>query len=186
MKWWWMRSNDWITTNGLSEEMPYVSLGDIFPHSFIILFFSFLWLFQRKQSRSCQIIFILPFTLFLTYNILILKIICTWINIKGAPCRRGSNLGCQGQDTEWLRNNFCIGLVLCHLKHQKSTYQLWEICSLKNLSAIQETWVQSLGQEDPLEKATHFSILAWRISWTEEHGRQQSMGSHGVGQDWAT
>ena len=43
---------------------------------------------------------------------------------------------------------------------------------VKNLSAIQETWVQSLGREDPLEKgmATHSSILAWRIPWTEESG----------------
>ena len=47
-----------------------------------------------------------------------------------------------------------------------------------NLPAMQETWVQSLGWEDPLEKemATHFSILAWRILWTEEPGRLQSMG----------
>ena len=43
---------------------------------------------------------------------------------------------------------------------------------------MQETWVQSLGQEDPLEKemATHSSILAWRIPWTEEPGRLQAMG----------
>jgi len=43
----------------------------------------------------------------------------------------------------------------------------------KNLPPMQETWVQSLGQEDPLEEemATHFSILAWRIPWTEEPGR---------------
>ena len=43
---------------------------------------------------------------------------------------------------------------------------------VKNLPAVQETWVRSLGQEDPLEKgmATHSSILAWRISWTEELG----------------
>ena len=47
------------------------------------------------------------------------------------------------------------------------------------LPAMQETWVQSLGQEDPLEKvmATHFSILAWRIPWTEELGGLQSPGS---------
>ena len=47
---------------------------------------------------------------------------------------------------------------------------------------MQETQVQSLGQEDPLEKgmATHSSILAWRISWTEELGQLQSMGSQGV------
>ena len=43
---------------------------------------------------------------------------------------------------------------------------------IKNLLAMQETWVQSLGQEDPLEKgmATYSSILAWRISWTDEPG----------------
>ena len=50
---------------------------------------------------------------------------------------------------------------------------------MKNLPAMQETWVQSLGQEDPLEKgmATHSSILAWKIPWTEEPGRLQSTGS---------
>ena len=49
---------------------------------------------------------------------------------------------------------------------------------VKNLNAMQETWVQSLGQEDPLEKgmASHFSILAWRIPWTKEPGGLQSMG----------
>ena len=50
---------------------------------------------------------------------------------------------------------------------------------LKRLPGMQETWVQSLGQEDPLEKemATHTSTLAWRILWREEPGRLQSMGS---------
>ena len=50
---------------------------------------------------------------------------------------------------------------------------------VKNLSAMQETQVQSLGQEDPLEKemTTHSTILAWRIPWTEEPGRLHSMGS---------
>ena len=49
---------------------------------------------------------------------------------------------------------------------------------VKNLPAMPETWIQSLGQEDPLEKgmATHSSILAWRIPWTEKPGRLQSMG----------
>ena len=51
--------------------------------------------------------------------------------------------------------------------------------SVKNLLEIQETGVQSLGQEDPLEKemAIHSSILAWRIPWTEEPARLQSLGS---------
>ena len=54
--------------------------------------------------------------------------------------------------------------------------------TVKHLPAMQETWVQSLGQEDPLEKemATHSSILAWRIPWTGEPGRLQSMGSQRV------
>ena len=49
---------------------------------------------------------------------------------------------------------------------------------VKHPPAIQETWVPSLGQEDPLKKgmATHSSVLAWRIPWTEESGRLQSMG----------
>ena len=53
---------------------------------------------------------------------------------------------------------------------------------VKNPPAMKETWVQSLDWEDPLEKgmATHSSILAWRIPWTEEPGRQQSMGSQRV------
>ena len=56
---------------------------------------------------------------------------------------------------------------------------------VKNPPAMQETWVRSLGQEDPLEKgmATHSSILVWRISWTEEPVGSQSMGLQTVGQD---
>ena len=54
--------------------------------------------------------------------------------------------------------------------------------AVKNLSAMQETWVQSLGWEDPLEKetASHSNILAWEIPWTEEPGGPQSMGSQRV------
>ena len=56
---------------------------------------------------------------------------------------------------------------------------------LKHLPEMQETQVQSLGQEDPLEKemATHSSTLAWKIPWMEEAGRLQSMGSQRVGHD---
>ena len=77
--------------------------------------------------------------------------------------------------------------------HQRSQ----ELCSIshptgaemvKNLPAMQEIWVQSLGWEDPLEKgmATHSSILAWRIPWTEEPGRLQSIWSQRVRHDWVT
>ena len=53
---------------------------------------------------------------------------------------------------------------------------------------MQETRVPLLGQEDPMQKeiATHSSILAWKIPWTEEPGGLQSMGSERVGHDWAT
>ena len=56
---------------------------------------------------------------------------------------------------------------------------------VKHLPAMWETWVQSLGQEDPLEKemATHSSPLAWKIPGTEEPGRLQAMGSQRVGHD---
>ena len=59
---------------------------------------------------------------------------------------------------------------------------------VKRLPAVWETQVWSLGGEDPLEKgmATHSSILAWRIRWTEEPGGLQSMGSQRVWHDWVT
>ena len=54
---------------------------------------------------------------------------------------------------------------------------------VKSMPAMWETWVQSLGREDSLEKkmATHYSILAWKIPWAEESGRLQSMGLQRVG-----
>ena len=54
---------------------------------------------------------------------------------------------------------------------------------VKNLPAMRETWVRSLGREDPLAKgkATHYSILVWRIPWTQEPGRVQSMGLQELG-----
>ena len=57
--------------------------------------------------------------------------------------------------------------------------------TVENLPAVQETQLQSLGQEDPLEKemATRSRILAWRIPWTEEPGGPQFMGSQRVGHD---
>ena len=81
-------------------------------------------------------------------------------------------------------------LVICVIK----TYFVLFFCvfwaslvaqSVKNLPVVQETWVLSLGWEDPLQKemVTHSSILAWKISWTEEPGGLQSMGSQRVGHD---
>jgi len=60
--------------------------------------------------------------------------------------------------------------------------------TVRRLSVMQETRVQSLGWEDPLEKETvaHYSIVAWKIPWITEPGRLPSMGSQRVGHDWAT
>ena len=60
--------------------------------------------------------------------------------------------------------------------------------TVKHLPTMQETWVRSLGQEDPLAKemAIHSSTLAWKVPWTEEPGRIQSMGLQRVGHDRAT
>ena len=74
-------------------------------------------------------------------------------------------------------------MALCFAKYFLSTrYRLWGFPGgsvIKNLPAIQETNVQSLGQEDPLEKemTIHSSILAWKIPWTEQLGGLQSTGS---------
>ena len=60
--------------------------------------------------------------------------------------------------------------------------------TVKRLSTMWETWVRSLGQEDPLEKemAIHSSTIAWKIPWTEEPGRLQTMGSQRAGHDLVT
>ena len=83
-----------------------------------------------------------------------------------------------------------LGSVLSWLR-----LQVWSLVraslvaqKLKRLPTMPETQVWSLGLEDPLEKemATHSSILAWRIPWTEEPGRLQSTGLQRFGHDWAT
>ena len=74
-----------------------------------------------------------------------------------------------------------FGLTKQELKHhaKRILYLSLMAQTVKNPPAVQETWVRSLGWEVPLEKAmaTHSNILAWRIPWTEERGRVQSIGS---------
>ena len=78
-------------------------------------------------------------------------------------------------------------LPLSHLGSHKP-YASLVAQRLKHLPAMRETWVQSLGREDPLEKemATHSVIPAWKIPWMVEPGRLQSMGLQRVGHNWAT
>ena len=96
------------------------------------------------------------------------------------------------QMKKWLNIVFLtlIPLLLnnCKITPIKSFFPLTHCDPCQRLPTMQETLVQSLGWEDPLEKemATHSSTLAWRIPWREEPGRLQSMGSQRVGHDWAT
>ena len=97
-----------------------------------------------------------------------------WLNIEETQC-----LGFQS-----LTDNYFSSMV-CGLR----TLVLdWNVAqTVKCLPTMWETWVQSLGREDLLEKemATHSSILAWKIPWTEEPGRLQFMGSQRIGHDWS-
>ena len=75
--------------------------------------------------------------------------------------------------------------VYIYIQRYTSTWASLVAQRVKTLPAMWETWVQSLGWEDPLEEgvATHSSILAWRIPWTEGPHELQSMGSQRVGHD---
>ena len=89
-----------------------------------------------------------------------------WATVHGVV-RVGHDLATKPSNHQWLIRTSLVA----HL--------------VKSLLAMQETWVQSLGQEDPLEKemAIRSSILAWRIPWIEEPGGLKSMGSQRVGHD---
>ena len=91
-----------------------------------------------------------------------------------------------GKTTALTRQTF-VGRVMSLLFNMLSRLVLASLVAqmVKHLPTMQETWVQSLGQEDALEKemATHSSILAWRIPWMEEPGGLQSTGSQRVEHD---
>ena len=92
-------------------------------------------------------------------------------------------MGSQESDmTEWLKNNNNNGYNTPLIARASLVTQ-----TVKNLPEMQKTWVRSLSQEDALEKgmATHSSILAWRIPWTEEPGGLQSMRLQRDGHDWS-
>ena len=85
---------------------------------------------------------------------------------------------------------FCSGMLTTFLTRTPLLHKGTSLVAqtVKRLSTMWETQVQSLGWEDPLEKemAIHSSTIAWKIPWTEDPGRLQSMGSQRVGHDWAT
>ena len=96
----------------------------------------------------------------------------------------------EGRNSLYFMLNFAMNIkLLWKLKpYFKKRWASLVAQRLKRLPTTQETWVWSLGREDPLDKemATHSSILARRIPWREEPGRLQSTGSQRVGHDWAT
>ena len=90
--------------------------------------------------------------------------------------------------TRFLPSKFSVATHLCGTAIGVDFKAFLVAQMVKNLPAMQETWVWSLGQEDTLEKgmATHSSILAQRIPWTEEPGGLQSLRLQRVGHDWVT
>ena len=97
-------------------------------------------------------------------------------------------------DSHSQSNDIALDISFLLWSKIKIKYLLWSKMAflvaqkVKSPPAVQETRVWSLGQEDPLNKemATHSSILAWKIPWTEKPGRLQSMSSQRVRHDWAT
>ena len=83
---------------------------------------------------------------------------------------------------------FSVGLTFFSIRPKAHQWASLVAQMVKNLPALLESWVRSLVWEDPLEKemATHSSILAWRIPWTDEPGGLQSTGSQRVGHNWMT
>ena len=124
------------------------------------------------------------------------KNIYTWVYVK--LVKSEYCLWVVPMSASWFRQCTWAGKKLLLTLSEATRTSLYCICSflgfpggsvVKNLPAVQETqemWVQSLGQEDPLEEevATHSSILAWKIPWTQQPGRLQPMGSWRVRHDW--
>ena len=108
------------------------------------------------------------------------------------PIASCSAHGYSGSCVDLLLNSTCFFsqffFVFFFLWSKHSLSLCLRVSMVKNLPAMQQTWVWPQDQEDPLEKEmeTHSSILAWRIPWTEKPGRLQSMGLQRVKHDWAT
>ena len=125
----------------------------------------------RSNHLRIMIILFLPFLLF--FWLLVLYLDRRWERVK--PCFI----------SDIAASFLCIDIIFNRFPGNRASQVARMV---KNLPVMQETTVRSLGWEDPLEKgmATHSSILAWRIPWTEEPGGVQSMVPHRVGHDWVT
>ena len=105
-------------------------------------------------------------------------------------CQRAWQTKVWSKKTPWWKDIWAEVCKIQELGRMDGDSQMASLLAqrLKRLPPTRETRVRSLGREDPLEKemATHSSILAWRIPWTEKPGRLQSTGLQRVGHDWAT
>ena len=152
--------------------------------------------------QKCTVTYIHPYSI--TWNSFnILKILCSTYLAIPSPLTPGnhwsfcslhsfvsSRMSCSCNHivcgpSDWL---FLLSRMHLGFLHIFLFWTSLVVQKVKHLPIMQETWVQSPGRKDLLEKemATHSSILAWKIPWTEDPGRLQSMGSQRVGHDWAT
>ena len=131
--------------------------------------------------------------IFLTHELKRGHLHCRWVLYKlsyqGCPywsiasLQHCANFCCTAK---WLSNTHIVILFKCFF-HYGLSQDIVVAKMIKDLPAMQKTWVQYLLWEDPLKKgmATHSGILAWRTPWTEEPGRLQSIGSQRVRHDWS-
>ena len=111
------------------------------------------------------------------------------LNNEKACCDCFKSLFCWEKNTHEIIQLLCYAdIILQFIQCVWAGFPIPVAQTVKNPTAMQETRVQSLGREDPLEKAMagHSSILAWRIPWTEEPVRLQSLGLQRVGHNWVT
>ena len=152
---WKIPSGNWKV-----ERHPYHQIGDLGPRS----------LYKKKTTTKPSYFFLYLLPMSKVYlNTLVIndanpRFFVLSIPLKFIVCLKSIKAACSGH---------FLGSI-----SMRPPYTWIGGLMVNNVPVMQETWVQSLGLEDPLVKgmATHSSILAWRISWTEEPGRVQSMG----------
>ena len=166
----------------LSLFIPHISLASSLKCSY------FFFVFQGKDTELYHINTCSEHFMFFSFwSSRKLFVFCFWICL----CQRLKKLFLKFNTGFWAYNLILLFFLIFLVLGQWVSTLMLSRASLvtqlvKNLPAVQEIWVQSLGWEDPLEMWRLPSPVSWRIPWTEEPGGLQSMGSQRVGQDWAT
>ena len=147
-----------------------------------------------QKSKALAILYLLLSRRLYSMHVLILRKLSEWKNIieyNGLKSQEEGNFfliaWSPKKNSYYIFTQFYFNLMYNELSVFK-VYKMGWLRQQKHLPTTRETWVWSLGWEDPLEKETtpHSSTLALKIPWAEEPGRLQSMGSQRVGHDWAT